>query len=218
VVCTVSPWAIRNAISMGSPILTTTHGGYTLLLGHNPLYTRDVVDKPWGAVWDVDADSRWVEWLDAGMRTADPPLVSTQEPTPAVEMARDRWMHRRAWEYMRAEPLTALRSSLTLAGRFWNIVPLQTTNRTLPESLRWLIGAFYAVSFLGVLAGLVRLDRHAWSRWWPLVLLIVSFSAVHTLYWSDMRMRAPLVPVLALLATRGIVRTGSGESARGGVG
>ena len=32
----ISPWAIRNYRVFGKPIVTTTHGGYTLLLGNNP--------------------------------------------------------------------------------------------------------------------------------------------------------------------------------------
>src|SRR5262249_51902540 len=31
----VSPWAIRNYRGFGKPIVTTTHGGYTLFLGNN---------------------------------------------------------------------------------------------------------------------------------------------------------------------------------------
>jgi hypothetical protein len=34
------------------------------------------------------------------------------------------------------------------------------------------------------------------------VALLISFTLVHAFYWADMRMRAPLVPVLALLAAR----------------
>jgi hypothetical protein len=31
----------------------------------------------------------------------------------------------------------------------------------------------------------------------------LTFTAVHAVYWSDMRMRAPLMPFVALLAARG---------------
>jgi hypothetical protein len=32
---------------------------------------------------------------------------------------------------------------------------------------------------------------------------VASFTAVHTFYWTDMRMRAPLVGVVCLLAAAG---------------
>jgi len=41
------------------------------------------------------------------------------------------------------------------------------------------------------------------SPWLFGVVLAVGFSAVHAVYWTDLRMRAPLVPVVALLATGG---------------
>ena len=33
-----------------------------------------------------------------------------------------------------------------------------------------------------------------------------SVTAVHTFYWSNMRMRAPLTPVIALAAAAGVAR------------
>ena len=33
---TIAPWAIRNWIQFGRPILTTTHGGHTFALANNP--------------------------------------------------------------------------------------------------------------------------------------------------------------------------------------
>ncbi len=201
----VAPWVVRNAIAMGKPILTTTHGGYTLLLGHNPIYTEQVVNQSWGAVWQIDSDQRWTEWLNTGMHEQNPPIDLRQSPSPAVELARDRWMSRAAWRYMRDDPWTAVRSSLTLWGRFWNIVPMSTANRTLAAPFRWAIGAFYAAIFVAALVGLVRNRCDEWWLWWPCLALILSFTAVHAFYWADLRMRAPLVPVIALLAGRGVI-------------
>ena len=44
-------------------------------------------------------------------------------------------------------------------------------------------------------------QRESWH--WPRVAaiaMIAGLSAVHALYWTDLRMRAPIVPALALLA------------------
>lgn len=199
----VAPWVVRNALMMGKPILTTTHGGYTLLLGHNPIYTDRVVNQPWGTVWQIDSDEEWIEWLDAGMRSENPPIDPSQPTSPALELARDRWMSRRARDYMLEAPGTAVRSSLTLVGRFWNIVPMTTSNRSPPTLVRWTIGAFYAGTFGAAMLGLIRLRRDEWRAWWPFLALILSFTAVHALYWADMRMRAPLTPAIVVLAVRG---------------
>jgi hypothetical protein len=66
--------------------------------------------------------------------------------------------------------------------------------------VRLAIGTFYSALFLAVLIGIARHRRSDWYAWRPVLVLIVSFTAVHALYWADMRMRTPLVPALALLA------------------
>jgi hypothetical protein len=180
----------------GRPIVTTTHGGYTLLLGHNPVYYREVVEKPWGAVWSGKSLTMWQESLGAAMRA--------DGVHPNDEVARDRWMYQQAWRNIADDPGLAVRAGLTLLGRFWNVMPMSTEERSLPAVLRWGIGVFYTAVFVAMGLGVWRLTREEWSRWWPLVALIVSFTCVHSLYWADMRMRAPLVPAIALLAARGL--------------
>jgi hypothetical protein len=195
----IAPWVIRNAVVMGRPILTTTHGGYTLLLAHNPAYTQSVIEQPWGAVWEGEPQANWLAAIEAEMAREDPP-IDAAHLSPAVEMARDEWMSQTAWKYIRDEPVIAARAALTLLGRMWNVVPLATDHSTRSTAVRLAIGTFYSVLFLAVLIGVVR-HRHAdWLAWRPVLILIVSFTGVHSLYWADMRMRTPLVPAVALLA------------------
>ena len=195
----VGPWAMRNALVMGRPILTTTHGGYTLLLPHNPAYTRAVVDQPWGAVWEGRSFNEWSQSLEDRMALERPPL-DVAHLTPAVERARDAWMNREAREYIRREPIVAFRAGLTLLMRFWHVVPLTTRDRPLAPWLRLAIGLFYGVLLAAMLFGLVRIVPRGWTLWWPLPTLMAAFTLVHAVYWADMRMRAPLIPAIALLA------------------
>ncbi|HEX3725992.1 MAG TPA: glycosyltransferase family 39 protein, partial [Pirellulales bacterium] len=48
----VAPWMIRNQVIFGRPIVTTTHGGYTLLLANNPGFYEYLRHAKWGSVWD----------------------------------------------------------------------------------------------------------------------------------------------------------------------
>jgi hypothetical protein len=48
-----------------------------------------------------------------------------------------------------------------------------------------------------------QLMRPPWA--WGL-LMCLAFTAVHTVYWTDLRMRAPLIPFLGLLAGWGLAR------------
>ena len=98
------------------------------------------------------------------------------------------------------EPGTAARAGLTLLGRFWNVTPFATERTPVSKTMRMAIAAFYVAVTVALLAGFCRLSRADWLRWWPPAALIVSFTLVHALYWADMRMRAPLVPAIALFA------------------
>lgn len=187
----LSPWGVRNAVVLGQPLVTTTHGGYTLLLGHNPVYYQDVVNGPPGAVWSGDSLDRWQRSLEAEM--------AREGLSPSDEITRDRWFNTAARNMIRLDPWLAVRSGGTLLGRFWSLAPASVSHRPLPRAIVWSMAVGNVLVFLGAAAGLVL----AWRRQHPLgeiaLLGVLTFSAVHFVYWSDQRMRAPLVPVLACL-------------------
>ena len=70
-VVTVSPWVVRNIVVMGHPILMTTHGGYTVLLGNNPAFYREVVDQPWGTTWDGSVGGGQAKWVRSEEHTSE---------------------------------------------------------------------------------------------------------------------------------------------------
>jgi len=195
----VAPWGIRNALVMGRPVMTTTHGGYTLLLAHNPAYTRAVVEQPWGAVWEGAALEEWSVALENELARENPAL-DLAHMTSAVELTRDAWMRRRALDYIRNEPLIAVRSGLTLLGRFWSVIPLATKNAPISPAIRLLIATWYTAVLIALVCGACRILRGDWRSWVSLFTLIAGFTLVHSLYWADMRMRTPLVPAIALIA------------------
>jgi hypothetical protein len=47
---------------------------------------------------------------------------------------------------------------------------------------------------------------------------VLGLTAVHAAYWTDLRMRAPLVPAIALIAAAGVVRFAADPPAAGRVG
>jgi hypothetical protein len=192
----VAPWVVRNWLVLGTPILTTTHGGYTLLLGNNPSFYGEVARQPWGTTWDGSTGPGQAAWLrgveselrDAGVRG---------------EVARDRWMHRRAIAHIANDPTGFLRASLLRFLWFWNVIPLGEARSGWPDQLVWVVGGFYSVLWVAVAAGIWDVLRSRDGRWLAALVVIASFAAVHLVYWSNARMRAPLVPLLSLLAVRG---------------
>jgi hypothetical protein len=67
--------------------------------------------------------------------------------------------------------------------------------------VRWTVAAFYVAVTAAFVIGLFRV-RGAWRRWMPLLLVIAGFTAVHLVYWTNTRMRAPVVPLIAVVAGR----------------
>ena len=182
----VSPWAIRNVLVMGEPVWGTTHGGYTMALANNPIYYAEVLDGPTGSVWGGAGQQRW--WRDVARQTA-----GLSEPEA------DRSLRRSTLRLMYDRPLTFARASLARLGRFWGLEP---SGAVYPRSVRVATACWTLPLWCLLICGLSR--RPAWC--WPRLvapILLVSLTIVHVVYWSDLRMRAPLVPAIALLAALG---------------
>lgn len=188
----LAPWTLRNLLQFGRPIATTTHGGYTLLLGNNPDYYAFLQRADWGDVWQADRFDREVSRAraDAGDN----------------EISADRREYALAWQTIRAQPTALLKACLARLGGFWGVLPHRTgaEQGLRRDALRYATASWYSAEFMLAVAGLCVLRSRAWrSGWLWGLLLAASLTAVHALYWSDMRMRAPLAPVVALLAARG---------------
>jgi hypothetical protein len=181
-----APWILRNVYQFGSPILTTTHGGYTLWLGQNPVYYREVVVGG-HSYWPADSHRRWTQEnarLTAGMS----------------EIERDRYFRSQAWAWMRSDPRAALRTIVHHWGSLWSPAP-----RNQPPGIRQLCGGFYATVYLLAVIGLIA-TRNGKSARRIFVAACLAVTLVHAVYWSDIRMRAPLIPLLAALSAVGAER------------
>ncbi|MCA9030052.1 MAG: hypothetical protein KDA66_04540, partial [Planctomycetaceae bacterium] len=64
----------------------------------------------------------------------------------------------------------------------------------------------YTVWWVLALVGLIKICRQRLATWVPVLLLLFSFTVVHAVYWSNMRLRAPVVPGVALLAGLAVSR------------
>ncbi len=188
----IVPWGFRNDAIMFEFVVTTTHGGYTLYLGNNDAVYDAEIAHPTDTPWDSRAWQMSVPHPHVG-EGAD------------LELVRDRWMTDHAKEWIRQHPREFVELCWLRVKRFWNIMPGGSDAGSFPRVVRWGMAIFFLAELSLAAYGLWRLRRDEWRTWWPLVLLVVSFALVHVVYWSNLRMRAPVEPVLALLAARGLV-------------
>ncbi|MES2789441.1 MAG: hypothetical protein V4719_07455 [Planctomycetota bacterium] len=191
----LAPWVVRNALIVGKGTPATTHGGYTLLLANNPVFYQEVIEQPWGTVWQGASLNRWQGELETQMAAAG--------IRPADEVSRDRWMYQKAWSHIRATPASFLRACVWRGIRFWDLAPWKVPTGA-SKILFWGTAIFYGLISCGMLLGLARLSAVEWRVWSMLLLLPLTLWLTHLVYWTDMRMRAPVVPILALLAARGV--------------
>jgi hypothetical protein len=205
-VVTASPWAMRNLWSLGAPLVTTTHGGYTLYLANNSDFFA-YLRGPQSIAWDASAfNERWrterAEFLGPG-------------PFPhGAELAADRLAYRQGRAAIAADPGgTALAVGHRLQ-RFWGVLPeqLAQTESRGQTAARWGVAGWYVVvlglAAIGLWQCIASARKNAarqvgFSRLLPAVLLLASFTLVHCWYWTNLRMRAPLMPAVAVLAALG---------------
>jgi hypothetical protein len=195
----ISPWAIRNQREFGKPIVTTTHGGYTLYLGNNGFFFGWLRQDRSGLPYDAEAHG--------------PALAAAiQEMSPAPpgrwELVVDQTCHNEAWINISAQPFAFLAACGYRVRQLWSPLPykLSADESTSRMLLRYATAAWYCGVYVLAAVGVWR------SRWQFLkppwvwgVLLCLTFTAVHTLYWCNLRMRAPLMPFVAVIAAAAFV-------------
>jgi 4-amino-4-deoxy-L-arabinose transferase-like glycosyltransferase len=186
----VLPWAVRNRLVLGEAVWTTTHGGYTLALANNTAYYDDVLHGPAGAVWSGPHQADWVARMQ-------------RLTTGMTEPAADRVLHGAGMAMIVERPRDFASASLGRLARFWGIAP---ADGVYPAWLRIACASWTVPLWIALVAGLARGETWTWPRLAaPLALL--GLSAVHALYWTDLRMRAPVVPAIALLAAQARLRS-----------
>ncbi len=199
----VAPWVVRNWLVFGHPILTTTHGGYTLALANNSAYFADVVEQPFGKVWSSDKLERWQADLEQELERRGIPRSD--------EVGRDRAQRDIGLDWIRSHPAHFLRSAFHRERLLWSPVPQVTAG--LSQVVVFLTGAWYVLVFLAAFIGISNC-RGVSVVWASLLVLIVSTTALHAVYWSNARMRAPLTPVLAIFAATGAQKAGHSINTR----
>jgi 4-amino-4-deoxy-L-arabinose transferase-like glycosyltransferase len=197
---TLGPWTLRNHRQLGRPIATTTHGGYTLLLGNNFAFYQRLRQTPFGGLWDA---SRLQQEL------ADRAAKQEERARRTREVAEDKLAYAMAFETIRSEPAMFAHACVARVARLWGVLPhqLDPDESATRRLSRYLTAIWYCWLFLLAALGAFGKGRDLGRCPWLWgVLLCVSFTAVHAAYWSDMRMRAPLMPAVCLLAAAGAGR------------
>ncbi|RMG04409.1 MAG: phospholipid carrier-dependent glycosyltransferase [Planctomycetota bacterium] len=191
----LSPWVARNVVRLGHPVVGTTHGGYTFYLANNPWFYRYLREGK-SPVWDAEEfNAHWA----AERRTCR-----------GDEVCADRKAYQAAMRAIKNDPAGFAWACVVRFGRFWSPLPHRLSSQESWERtvVRGLIAAWYVGWGVVVLLGALKRwssigGRGVWETWlrlWPGIACVLALSAAHTLFWSNMRMRTPLMPMLWLWA------------------
>ena len=102
------------------------------------------------------------------------------------------------WPILAQYSVTALMvaAATVLGYAVWGVAPAASVY---PRWARWATLAWTLPLWVALVLGLPR--RSLWR--WPQVaapLVVIGLTLVHAVFWTDLRMRAPIVPAIALIA------------------
>lgn len=172
-----APWMVRNMQVIGAPVLNS-NGGFNLYLGNNPAATGmfvSIADTPRGPTWEA--------------------LRKLGE----IRAAETLKMEAIAW--IRAHPAEFLTLALKKAAYFWK--PPFHTGKGQASTAETTVRFIWAVQFLVLVAAAIgsftftNLRNRQMAILW---LALISYTAVHMLFYVIFRYREPIMPMLGIIA------------------
>ena len=206
----VGGWTIRNQRLLGHPVWATTHGGYTLLLANNESFYRYLSEGQFGQAWDAgpflnayqhryEGDPREADFWEQDW-TGEPNYDGA-----GSEYEDDRLCYESAVATIKRQPGVFLWSTVVRVARLWSPFPHDVAGRS--RIAVFAVGAFYILIAVAVVVAIVRHRRRLFAyQLLAIWLLVFALTGVHAVYWSNLRMRAPAMPALAMIAVMSMVR------------
>jgi len=214
------PWGWRNYQTFQQPLLTTTHGGYTLYLANNRHFYRYLREDQMGLPWNPRRQTRWTDMALSDAAAGEGILeydmsflteLALKRPLfysgdRQAEFVEDAFQSRAAWGAIRNDPTGFVRAAAYRVRQLWSPLPYKlTADESIARTLlRYLTAAWYLAVYALAIVGAYRLRWDLLrSPWLWGVLLCAIFTGVHLFYWCNLRMRAPLMPIVAVVAAAG---------------
>jgi tetratricopeptide (TPR) repeat protein len=192
----IVPVTLRNYAVGGEAVLVATNGGVNFFIGNNP------ASDGFGAVVPGTRPDWWGGYLDAN-RIAERDRGRALRPGEVSQ-----YWYERARSWIRSDPVAWLRLTLLKARMFWYSVELPN-NQPIWFNVRWApVASVFWLGFapIAVLAAAaLTVLRREWRGWSLLILLVLVLWCTTTAFFVSGRFRAPVVPLLILLAAGGIV-------------
>ncbi len=200
------PWAVRNRLVLGQWIFGTTHGGITFYLANNDYFYDHLKEGRAPRAWRSEG------FVEAWQK-------QVKQYPELDEVQRDRLAYSLAKETITRRPEEFLLSCLWRILWLWTPFPPSELSEALTGGVLavWAVGGFYILQYGCAIWGIGIASRKRINSgeapgilWFLLsgAALALVLTAVHALYWSNMRMRAPVIPLLTSFGSIPITRPG----------
>lgn len=199
----LSPWLIRNYRLFHKPIATTTHGGYTFYLANNQYFYEWLLNDTTGLPWSSAQVDFAYGFSGVLLEAAIDQAAKRGEVMDPLEILKDKGAYGAAKSDIKASPGTFVWACCWRLGQLWSPLPYKLTadESTARLLLRYSTAVWYCGVYVLAAIGIWRLRWRLFAPPWIWgVLLCLAFTAVHTFYWTNLRMRAPLMPFVAMVA------------------
>jgi 4-amino-4-deoxy-L-arabinose transferase-like glycosyltransferase len=174
----MAPWWIHNAIKYDRFVRLNLGDGIVLRIENNPLFIRHGF---WSGLAPI---------LDEFAAEADP-------------VRRNALRREAALGFIVDVPLRYLRLCARRVVRFWSPVIDQDENDWLPARGRTALVAATVAIYAGVAAFALQRRARRWRRVAPLLLVVGYLATVHAATHALVRYRAPLMPLVVVVAAAG---------------
>ena len=184
---TVLPWTLRNYVLYQTLVPVTTNAGHTF----------------WGA------NSSWAH----GGWKIPPPFWNgnrvlsydiSQRKSLSEDIQQDRMFFRAGMIWIKGHPVAFLKLLPGKLYRFWHFRQQPETEEVSSARMDLVSLLSYGPLFLFMVAGMI-LALRSWQELLPFYLLLLLFTVNTLIFYGDLRMRAPLEPVLIGFASFGIL-------------
>jgi len=177
----VAPWTARNFAKYDKFVLLGL-GGQSLWLANNPeAYKLETLPET-----DQDRLDPAFTWYDA---------EKMKEISGLPPLAADLRFREEAVSYIKADPGRTAALALKRFVHFWRLYPIVATTRNKIIALMT-SGIILPLGWAGMILSL----RRYWRRSFVLMLLPLSFSAVHMVFLANIRYRIPCDPYMIIFA------------------
>lgn len=176
----VFPWVARNRLVHQEWVFLTINTGHIVYLGNNPQTNVRIM----GGGWDHGVDSDFPK--------NDPDLP------PLLTIEADRYLMKKGLNYMGGHPIRFLELTGKKVLKLW--FPYYSDSPFLVKGITIL--SYIFVMLFGIVG--VILSRKRWRELFPLYLLIIYITSIHSVTIASIRYRFPMMPFLMLFAAYGL--------------